>query len=118
MAMLSLASEHNHTKSRTDVLHVMPFAQYFTTYVHEAVRRISDKQVLSLKRIHLTKQERQCLLWAAEGKTSWEISAILRVSERTVRFHIHNASEKLNVASRQHAVARAVSLGLINPHLG
>jgi DNA-binding CsgD family transcriptional regulator len=118
MAMLSLASERNYAKARADILQVMPYAHYFTSYAHEAARKVCEQQVLSLKRAQLTEKERQCLLWAAEGKTSWEISVILRLSERTVRFHIHNASEKLNVVSRQHAVARAVSLGLINPHLG
>ncbi len=114
LALLSLASERSHENVRADVTHVMPYAQYFITHVHEAARRIFEHQSLPLKRVHLTDQERQCLLWSAEGKTSWEISVILRLSERTIRFHLHNASEKLNTVSRQHAVARAVSLGLIN----
>lgn len=116
-AMLSLASERSEAQARTDILHVMPYAQLFITYLHEAARKIFEQQVLPLKQAHLTNRERQCLLWAAEGKTTWETSVILGVAERTVRFHLRNASEKLNVVSRQHAVARAVSLGLINPHI-
>jgi DNA-binding CsgD family transcriptional regulator len=118
VSLLSFASERDHRRIRADIQHVMPHAQHFSTHLHEAVRRIFEKQVLQLTRVHLTQKERQCLLWSAEGKTTWEISVILRLSERTVRFHLHNASKKLNTVSRQHAVARAVSLGLINPHIG
>ncbi len=113
-ALLSLVSEQRHAKAQADVANVMPYAQYFVAHVHEAARRVFEHQTLPLKCVRLTNQERQCLLWSAEGKTSWEISVILRLSERTIRFHLHNASEKLNTVSRQHAVARAVSLGLIN----
>lgn len=118
VSLLNFASGRDHRRTRADIQHAMPYAQYFNTYLHEAVRRVFEKQVLRLTRVHLTQKERQCLLWSAEGKTTWEISVILRLSERTVRFHLHNASKKLNTVSRQHAVARAVSLGLINPDRG
>ena len=54
-------------------------------------------------------------MWSAEGKTAWEISQILHISERTVVFHLQNASEKLGVVNRQQAVAHAISLGLVTP---
>lgn len=114
-ALLSLVSERSQANVQADVTHVMPYAQYFIAHMHEAARKIFEQQTLPLKRVRLTDQERQCLVWSAEGKTTWETSVILRLSERTVRFHLHNASKKLNTVSRQHAVARAVSLGLINP---
>ncbi len=113
-SLFSFASERDYRHTRADIQHVMPYAQHFSTHLHEAVCRIFEKEILPLTRVHLTPQEQQCLLWSAEGKTSWEISVILKLSERTVRFHINNASQKLNTVSRQHAVARAVSLGLIN----
>ncbi|WP_437570306.1 helix-turn-helix domain-containing protein [Sorangium sp. So ce542] len=47
------------------------------------------------------------------GKTSWEIGVNLAMSERTVNFHLHNASAKLGVSNRQHAVAKAMLLGLL-----
>lgn len=60
----------------------------------------------------LTEREAECLAWTSQGKTAWEISAILHVSERTVKFHLNNVMRKLGVHSRAHAVARAISLGL------
>ncbi len=118
VSILSFASEDDYQHSRADFQNAMPFAQNFSAHLHEAVRRIFEQQVLNLAHVHLTEREQQCLLWAAEGKTTWETSVILNVSERTVRFHLHNSSAKLGVVSRQHAVARAVSLGLINRHVG
>ncbi|WP_169308679.1 response regulator transcription factor [Citrifermentans bemidjiense] len=61
----------------------------------------------------MSSREIECLRCSAEGKTSWEISQILGVSERTVTFHMQNASGKLQVSNRSHAVARAVSLGVV-----
>ena len=61
----------------------------------------------------LTPREREILKWAAEGKTSWEISVILDLSERTVKFHLIEASRKLNAVNRTAAVAKALAWGLI-----
>jgi len=63
----------------------------------------------------LTPREREVLLWAAKGKTGWEIGQILRLSERTVTYHVENARAKLGASSRAHAVVKAVTLGLIAP---
>ena len=52
-------------------------------------------------------REYDCLLWAAEGKTDWEISVILGVSRPTVSKHMLSAREKLGAVSRSHAVAIA-----------
>ncbi|MET4323480.1 DNA-binding CsgD family transcriptional regulator [Bradyrhizobium sp. RT5a] len=51
----------------------------------------------------LSAREKQCLRWVEEGKSSWEIGVILRVSENTVNFHLKNAMRKLEVTTRSHA---------------
>lgn len=61
----------------------------------------------------LTARERECLIWAAQGKTSWETARILDVAEVTVNFHLKNVVKKLGVANRVQAVAQAVTNGLI-----
>jgi DNA-binding CsgD family transcriptional regulator len=116
-AMLNLASTKSHAQAKPTIQEALPYASLFSAYLHEAVRRVFEHQVLSLSRVHLTDREKQCLLWSAEGKTTWETSHILGVSERTVVFHLQNAAGKLKVVKRQQAVARAVSLGLISPQL-
>ncbi|MBL8250710.1 MAG: autoinducer binding domain-containing protein [Candidatus Competibacter sp.] len=62
----------------------------------------------------LSKRETAVLCWTAEGKTAAEISAILNISERTVNFHIGNATIKLRAANKTAAVARAALLGILS----
>jgi len=61
----------------------------------------------------LTHREREVLLWSAQGKSSWEISVILGVSERTVNWFIANASRKLDAVNRTQAVVNAIRSGEI-----
>lgn len=61
----------------------------------------------------LSAREEECLLWAAQGKTSKETGLILGVTERTVNFHLYNAFHKLDVHSKNAAVARAITLKLL-----
>ncbi|MGP9821013.1 helix-turn-helix transcriptional regulator [Salinarimonas sp. NSM] len=61
----------------------------------------------------LSEREKECLRWSAAGKTIWDTSAILGLSERTVRFHLENARSKLNALSTTHAVSKAISYGVI-----
>ncbi|AZO81986.1 MULTISPECIES: helix-turn-helix domain-containing protein [unclassified Bosea (in: a-proteobacteria)] len=49
-----------------------------------------------------------CLLWAAGGKTDWEISIILGISKPTVTKHILSAREKLGAVTKAHAIAIAL----------
>jgi LuxR family quorum sensing-dependent transcriptional regulator len=66
------------------------------------------------QRPKLTPREIECLKWAADGKTEWEISAILYVSEHTVDKHLANAHRKLGAANRAQAVAVAIRWGFIS----
>ena len=116
-AMFSLASSDDHKQARARIDAMSPNAVLFTAHLHEAVRKVFTKAPLSVSQIKLTDREKQCLLWAAEGKTTWETARILNISERTVIFHVQNAAEKLNVVNRQQAIARAISTGLIAPQL-
>jgi DNA-binding CsgD family transcriptional regulator len=61
----------------------------------------------------LTKREIECLKWSRLGKTAWETSVILSISQATATFHLKNAIFKLDAVNKTHAVMRAVDLGLI-----
>lgn len=61
----------------------------------------------------LSPREREALRWAAVGKSAWETSVILGVSEKAVVFHLDNARRKLNAVNRTQAVVQALVLGLI-----
>lgn len=61
----------------------------------------------------LSDREKECLRWCGAGKTYWEISRILSVSESTVRFHMQNAIHKLDCLNQVQAVLKATKAGLI-----
>jgi DNA-binding CsgD family transcriptional regulator len=61
----------------------------------------------------LSARELDCLKWTAAGKTAWEASVILGITERTVRFHLNAARIKLNCANTTQAVAEAITHNLI-----
>ncbi len=61
----------------------------------------------------LTDREISALRWIAEGKTSGDIADILRITERTVNFHINNAVSKLGATNRTAAAVQAALLGLL-----
>jgi DNA-binding CsgD family transcriptional regulator len=85
--------------------------QVLANYFHQHILRIygndAEQQML------VSARELDCLKWAAAGKTAWEVSVILGISERTVRFHLNAAREKLNCLTTTQAVAKAVSQRLI-----
>jgi DNA-binding CsgD family transcriptional regulator len=59
---------------------------------------------------HLSSREREVLEWLKMGKTSWDISQILCISERTVNYHVSNIIKKLGVVNRMQAVSVAANL--------
>ncbi len=62
---------------------------------------------------NLSTRDKEILLWLAEGKSNWDVSVILKISERTVRFHVNNAMRKLDAVNRTQAVAIAMREELI-----
>lgn len=61
----------------------------------------------------LTDREREILKLIFDGKCSSEVAQTLRVSKRTVDFHLARAYVKLGVSNRFQAFKRAVELGII-----
>lgn len=61
----------------------------------------------------ITAREREILQWVHKGKTNWEISVILDISQLTVKNHVQNILRKLNVQSRSHAAVKGSRLGLV-----
>jgi DNA-binding CsgD family transcriptional regulator len=63
--------------------------------------------------VQLSQREKDCLMWTAQGKSSWDIGMILNISGNTVNFHIKNAMQKLGTTSRTVAVVKAIRRNLI-----
>jgi DNA-binding NarL/FixJ family response regulator len=67
------------------------------------------------KLVSLNDREIEVLTWVARGKTSAEIANKVRLTKRTVDFHIDNARTKLRAATRTEAAIKAAVGGLIRP---
>jgi len=65
--------------------------------------------------VDLTRRETEVLQYAAAGKTNWEISRILSLSENTVIDYVKSAMRKLGSVNRTHAIALAIQNALILP---
>lgn len=88
-------------------------AQIFASVLYHAVTKIDLPRLLPVHSVTLTAREKECLKWAAEGKTAWEIGRILSISERTAVFHLSNLMKKLGASNRTQSIVRAVALKLI-----
>lgn len=82
------------------------FWSIIVPYVYEAHCRVYADETANI-----TKREMECICWASEGKTSWEISKILDISERTVNFHLANCIQKTGSVNRQQAIAKCLLQG-------
>jgi LuxR family maltose regulon positive regulatory protein len=67
--------------------------------------------------VALTNRQLQVLRLIAQGCSNKEIARHLGLTERTVKFHVAGIFERLGVSSRTQALARAFSLGLVQPSL-
>jgi DNA-binding NarL/FixJ family response regulator len=63
--------------------------------------------------VTLTPREREILIWVKDGKSTGEMSSILKISQDTVKFHMKNIFQKLNATSRSQAIAIAIENKLI-----
>lgn len=115
--VLSLANRTDHPQAQRNLQLALPKACLVAGYLVSALLRCNGQPSGESPSVALTGREKDCLLWAAKGKTSWEISNILRIGERTVIYHLNNVLRKLGSANRQQAVASACAQGLLPPEL-
>jgi len=64
-------------------------------------------------RTRVTARESEILSWVAAGKSDWAIGRLLKISDKTVNFHVENAKRKFGVATRVQAVVVAMRNGII-----
>jgi DNA-binding CsgD family transcriptional regulator len=75
-------------------------AQIFYHYINK-ILRLQDVPLLPTQ---LTKREEQCLSLTAQGWRVEKISSELKISPRTVNFHLQNANKKLGTNNKYQAV--------------
>jgi LuxR family quorum sensing-dependent transcriptional regulator len=86
---------------------------YLAPHLHEVFNRHGDLNRCTLMAPEISRRELEVLHWAKEGKSNWDISHILSISERTVKFHFGNIFRKLDVINRSQAIAKAIHYGVL-----
>ena len=86
--------------------------QLVGAFAFEAARRM-HRDRCSSGPIRLTDRQRESVMWAARGKSDWEIARVLGVSEATVGEHLRHAYERYGVGKRTLVAVHALFDGTI-----
>ncbi len=100
-------------KDSGELTRLVAAVQFFAVHVQEAAFRLLRPTPLSAQAVQLTPRELEALRWTMEGKTAWEVGAIMNISERTAVLHLQNLMRKLGSVNKHQAVLKAVRLGLL-----
>lgn len=90
----------------------LPLLQLVGAFAFDAARRMQRKRITD-RPIQLTDRQRECVMWAARGKSDWEIARVLGVSEATVGEHLRHAYERYGVGKRTLVAIHALFDGTI-----
>jgi DNA-binding CsgD family transcriptional regulator len=107
--------EH-HIRTKAILTYILPFFHQALVRIldYDHIKRVPVLDQDQVKRVPvLSPREIEILNWLKLGKSNWDISNILKISERTVRFHVKNIMKKLNATNKIHAVAIAIGQRLI-----
>lgn len=108
----NLSAESLHSRERINLVHLM------AEYIHGHAARIVTAEALTSsskrRKSLLSPRESEALTWVARGKSTWEISKILAISEKSVEFYLESVKHKLQATNRTQAVVKAIVLGLIS----
>lgn len=107
-AVMSFAQPREYELKSKIILYLQVAAWHFHAVISKLEHNLEIKHLANL-----SIREKECLLWAAKGKSSWDTGMIIGISENTVNFHIKNAMRKLDSRSRTVAAIKALRLGLI-----
>ena len=108
-SLISLSSNRMERSARSEAI-----IKLAAPHLHNALSRMLKLDGLK-KKVALSLRETEVLKWMRQGKSTWDISVILGVSASTVKFHVANIMQKLDVVTRAQAVAVAFEIGLLDP---
>lgn len=111
-SMLSLARSHCPITAY-ELYENLGFTVFIGRHLHALAAKTLPKKKPRPSAPRLSPREVEVLRLSADGKTAYEISRILSLSERTVNFHVHRAIEKLGVCNKIAAVFVATRSGAI-----
>lgn len=94
-----------------DALRALPYAHLLASCVHDAATRLLGWNLAGPPA--LTNREQECVLLAAKGLRDHEIAERLKISVRTVLFHLTNARSKLGAENRAQMIAQTIAHGIV-----
>ena len=109
VAMLSFSVTSNGPDARRFLDDSLLWGTFIAATVHETMRKLL-KPTLAAP-VRLTRREIETVKWIAAGKTDWEMSQLMGITEHGVVHHVRNIMRKYDVASRFQAVAKAAASG-------
>ncbi|WP_164155958.1 helix-turn-helix transcriptional regulator [Sandarakinorhabdus rubra] len=92
----------------------LPAAQYLACFAFEATRRLKLAAVEAGHAPRLTQRQRDCLVLAARGKSTWVAGQLLGLSEATVHKYLEAAKQRFGVSTRTELVVRALYDGQLS----
>ena len=110
IALISFTSEKSGDEWRDFKREFQPQLQLLSLALHDNVwhcERLNGEDEA------LTDRETECLKWSAIGKTAFETSVIIGISERTVRHHLEMSRKKLDASNITHAVVKAINANML-----
>src|SRR5471032_1566144 len=103
------------SKNMRNTTRIVADLQLFAVHAQDAAFRIfSSNPPKAANLPALTPRELEALRWTMEGKTAWEVGAIMSISERTAVLHLQNSMHKLACVNKHQAVLKAIRLGLLS----
>jgi len=97
------------------VTRIVAELQLFAVHAQDAAFRIfAPPQGHEHDGPSLTPRELEALRWTMDGKTAWEVGAIMNISERTAVLHLQNSMHKLDCVNKHQAVLKAIRLGILS----
>lgn len=109
IAAVGCASSHTDKLNPTALWMMNAYSQQF----YAAYTSLMAQPDWNEERLYLTDREREVLTWCAAGKSTWDIGAILGISDSTVKFHLKKIFAKLDTNNRNAAIVKALFRGLI-----
>ncbi|WP_044537076.1 LuxR family transcriptional regulator [Bradyrhizobium sp. LTSP885] len=105
IAAVTFAADERRPRFERSIIEHERVLQLMAMYFHaHARRKLLPGQTID--GVSLSPREFECLEWAAQGKSAWDIGHILGISRHTAAFHLGNAKTKLGVRTVIQAVAR------------
>lgn len=92
---------------------LMAYLHHMALHYHQKVTELLAVKQTNLSLVKLTKRETECLKLTAHNKSAQEIADLLKITPRTVAFHIENANRKLHTKNKYQSIAKIIDLELL-----